>query len=109
MRHAAGPALAIGKFDALHLGHRALAQRAATLGEPGLLQFSGMAEVLGWPQRLPLVASSATRSASRIPERPATMPHPNQAEASTRRTGTPRVAVISRSLAMALIAVPSLE
>jgi riboflavin kinase/FMN adenylyltransferase len=58
MSAAAGPALAIGKFDALHLGHRALAERAATLGEPGLLQFSGMAEVLGWPQRLPLVAPS---------------------------------------------------
>jgi riboflavin kinase / FMN adenylyltransferase len=58
MRHAAGLALAIGKFDALHLGHRALVQRAATLGGPGLLQFSGMAEVLGWPPRLPLVAGS---------------------------------------------------
>ena len=36
-------------------------------------------------------------------------PHPNQADASTRRTGTPSVAVISRSLAIARIAVPSLE
>jgi riboflavin kinase/FMN adenylyltransferase len=58
MSAAAGPALAIGKFDALHLGHRALVERAAALGAPGLLQFSGMAEVLGWPQRLPLVAGS---------------------------------------------------
>ena len=55
---AAGPALAIGKFDALHLGHRALARRAAELGAPALLQFSGMAAVLGWPPRLPLVAMS---------------------------------------------------
>ncbi len=58
MSGAAGPALAIGKFDALHLGHRALVARAAAIGAPGLLQFSGMAEVLGWPQRLPLVAGS---------------------------------------------------
>ena len=33
---------------------------------------------------------------------------PSQAAASTRRTGTPSVAVISRSLASARIAVPSL-
>lgn len=58
MSAAAGLALAIGKFDALHLGHRALVQRAAAIGAPGLLQFSGMAEVLGWPPRLPLVAGS---------------------------------------------------
>jgi riboflavin kinase/FMN adenylyltransferase len=58
MTPATGPALAIGKFDALHLGHRALVERAATLGEPCLLQFSGMAEELGWAQRLPLVAPS---------------------------------------------------
>jgi len=51
------PALALGKFDALHVGHKALADRARALGhEPWLLSFSGMAEVLGWPQRLPLVA-----------------------------------------------------
>ena len=38
---------------------------------------------------------------------PQTMPDPNQAAASTRRTGTPSVAVISRSLASARMAVPS--
>ena len=51
-----GRALAIGKFDALHLGHRALAERAAALGAPLLLGFAGMAEVLGWPARPPLLA-----------------------------------------------------
>lgn len=49
-------ALAIGKFDALHLGHRALIARAATLGRPHLLTFSGMATILNWPARQPLVA-----------------------------------------------------
>ena len=43
-----------------------------------------------------------------MPAMPASMPQPNQAAASTRRTGTPSVAVISRSLAIARIAVPSL-
>jgi riboflavin kinase/FMN adenylyltransferase len=49
-------ALAIGKFDALHRGHRALADQAARLGEPALLTFAGMAAVLGWSPRPPLVA-----------------------------------------------------
>ncbi len=106
---AAGSVVALGKFDALHRGHRALALAAASLaaagplpppsqehaqdaavrsggeascsgqlhaspcsmgsgssgggavggataGGPVLLSFSGMAEVLGWPVRLPLVA-----------------------------------------------------
>jgi riboflavin kinase/FMN adenylyltransferase len=47
---------AIGKFDSLHLGHRALVQNAALWGKPSLLTFPGMAEVLGWGERLPLVA-----------------------------------------------------
>lgn len=52
-------ALAIGKFDALHRGHRALIERAARLGEPALLTFSGMAAVLGWrADWQPLVAPS---------------------------------------------------
>ncbi|GAX77126.1 hypothetical protein CEUSTIGMA_g4572.t1 [Chlamydomonas eustigma] len=50
--------VALGKFDSMHLGHRALAVQAAIQlgGTPCLLSFSGMAEVLGWPKRLPLVA-----------------------------------------------------
>ncbi len=49
--------LCIGKFDALHRGHRALAEHAAAVGGPvALLRFSGMAEALGWESRLPLVA-----------------------------------------------------
>ncbi|MBA3700701.1 MAG: riboflavin biosynthesis protein RibF [Planctomycetes bacterium] len=51
-------AYAIGKFDALHRGHLALVEHAAQLGSPCLLGFSGMAEVLGWPTRRPLVAPS---------------------------------------------------
>jgi len=49
-------ACAIGKFDALHLGHRALVEHARGCGEPTLVTFSGMAEILGWPQRPPLLA-----------------------------------------------------
>ncbi|KAL3139855.1 hypothetical protein ABBQ38_004152 [Trebouxia sp. C0009 RCD-2024] len=55
----AGPVVvALGKFDGMHQGHRLLAQQAASSGSPFLLSFSGMAEVLGWPARLPLVAPS---------------------------------------------------
>ena len=50
--------VALGKFDGMHQGHRLLAQQAASCGAtPYLLSFSGMAEVLGWPARLPLVAA----------------------------------------------------
>lgn len=50
------PAVAVGKFDALHLGHRALAVRAAALGAPLLLRLTALAEAFGWPARPPLVA-----------------------------------------------------
>lgn len=72
------PIVALGKFDAMHRGHRSLAAAAAQIhllerGEngggggagggstlprkqPWLLSFSGMAEVLGWEPRRPLVA-----------------------------------------------------
>lgn len=52
----AGRHVALGKFDALHTGHRALAAAASTAGPPALLSFAGMAEVLGWERRLPLTA-----------------------------------------------------
>lgn len=42
----------MGKFDALHLGHRELAIQASKAGTPFLLSFVGMAEVLGWEYRL---------------------------------------------------------
>ena len=48
--------LCLGKFDALHRGHRALVARAADLGHPVMLSFTGMAPLLGWTPRLPLVA-----------------------------------------------------
>jgi riboflavin kinase/FMN adenylyltransferase len=53
----ARPAVCVGKFDALHLGHRALAEHAAGLGQPLLLTLSGMAAAFGWTPRAPLVAA----------------------------------------------------
>lgn len=50
-----GVVVALGKFDAMHAGHRALAEAAADMGGyPCLLSFSGMAEVLQLPSRQPL-------------------------------------------------------
>ncbi len=48
--------VAIGKFDALHRGHRLLVETARRLGPPVMLRFEGMAEALGWAPRLPLLA-----------------------------------------------------
>lgn len=50
-------AVCLGKFDAMHKGHYALAERAAKLGYPVMLSFSGMAETLGWEERLPITAT----------------------------------------------------
>ncbi|XP_015893498.1 FAD synthetase 1, chloroplastic isoform X2 [Ziziphus jujuba] len=52
----AGGIVALGKFDALHIGHRELAIQASKIGSPFLLSFVGMAEVLGWEPRAPIVA-----------------------------------------------------
>lgn len=52
----AGSIVALGKFDALHIGHRELATQASKAGVPILLSFTGMAEVLGWAPRAPIVA-----------------------------------------------------
>lgn len=52
----AGGIVALGKFDALHIGHRELAIQASKVGFPFLLSFVGMAEVLGWEPRPPIVA-----------------------------------------------------
>lgn len=50
-----GACVALGKFDAMHVGHRELAARCAAMGEtPFLVSFWGMAEVLGWEGRLPV-------------------------------------------------------
>ena len=51
--------------------------------------------------------SRPTRLDSSRPVRPDSRPEPSQAAASTRRTGTPSMAVISRSLASERMAVPS--
>ncbi|KAL2226360.1 UNVERIFIED_CONTAM: FAD synthetase 1, chloroplastic, partial [Sesamum indicum] len=47
--------VALGKFDALHIGHRELVIQAAKIGVPFLLSFVGMAEILGWEPRAPIV------------------------------------------------------
>ncbi|RDY03109.1 FAD synthetase 2, chloroplastic, partial [Mucuna pruriens] len=52
----AGGIVALGKFDALHIGHRELAIQASKAGPPFLLSFVGMAKVLGWEPRAPIVA-----------------------------------------------------
>lgn len=40
--------VALGKFDAMHLGHRSLVEKAASMGEqPWMISFSGMAAELG--------------------------------------------------------------
>ncbi|WOH15717.1 hypothetical protein DCAR_0935260 [Daucus carota subsp. sativus] len=52
----AGGIVALGKFEALHIGHRELAIQASRVGIPFLLSFVGMAEVLGWEFRAPIVA-----------------------------------------------------
>ncbi|GMN52590.1 hypothetical protein TIFTF001_021734 [Ficus carica] len=52
----AGGVVALGKFDALHIGHRELAIQASKVGPPFLLSFIGMAEVLGWEPGPPIVA-----------------------------------------------------
>lgn len=52
----APPAVALGKFDALHLGHQALVQKAAELGSPYIISFGGMAEVFGLPVTKPITA-----------------------------------------------------
>jgi hypothetical protein len=46
-----GGIVALGKFDALHVGHRELAIKAAKVGRPFLLSFVGMEKVLGWEPR----------------------------------------------------------
>jgi len=50
------PVLALGKFNALHLGHKELLYQASRFGSPCLLTFSGMAAVLQWEPLPPLTA-----------------------------------------------------
>ena len=76
-----GVALALGKFDALHRGHRALALTAAELGDaPGLLSFDGMAEVLGCVR--PCKSSGACVAAWVAPRSPCLVTHTAQVGAS---------------------------
>ena len=50
--------VALGKFDAMHRGHRELARAASKMGAPYLVSFGGMAEVLGWAPKLNVVAQT---------------------------------------------------
>ena len=45
-RALAGVALALGNFDGVHLGHRALFKEAAAHGRPGALTFEQAANLL---------------------------------------------------------------
>lgn len=50
--------LCLGKFDGMHRGHLALLRRAAQYGAPTILRMTGMATVLGWIPRPPLVSEA---------------------------------------------------
>nr|DAD27544.1 TPA_asm: hypothetical protein HUJ06_029012 [Nelumbo nucifera] len=52
----AGGIVALGKFDALHVGQQQLAIQASKAGVPFLLSFVGVEEVLGRAPRVPIVA-----------------------------------------------------
>ncbi|CAH2073543.1 unnamed protein product [Thlaspi arvense] len=64
----AGGIVALGKFDALHIGHRELAIQASRIGTPYLLSFVGMAEVLGENYRFGYKASGDSSELVRLCE-----------------------------------------
>ena len=82
------------------------AQNATTIDRNRAINAAANDEIT---KNVNVVGSNATKSANKIPATPDNTPHPNHAAASTRRTGTPNVAVISRSFAIARIAVPNFE
>ncbi|CAH9058271.1 unnamed protein product [Cuscuta epithymum] len=88
----AGGVVALGKFDALHIGHRELAIQAAKIGAPFLLSFIGMAEVLGWESRAPIVAKCDRKRvlSSWAPYCGQMIPREFQIEFSKVRNFTPR-------------------
>uniref|UniRef100_A0A0E0KKA9 FAD synthase n=1 Tax=Oryza punctata TaxID=4537 RepID=A0A0E0KKA9_ORYPU len=94
--------VALGKFDALHIGHRELAMYASKAGIPFLLSFVGMAEVLGWEYRPPIVAQCDRRRvlSSWAPYCKNVVPIEYQVEFSKVRYLTPRQFVerLSRDL-----------
>lgn len=97
-----GGIVALGKFDALHIGHRELAIQASKIGVPFLLSFVGMAEVLGWEPRAPIVAKCDRKQVllSWAPYCGNVAPQEFQVEFSSVRHLTPRqfVEKLSREL-----------
>ncbi|CAL0316244.1 unnamed protein product [Lupinus luteus] len=88
----AGGIVALGKFDALHIGHRELATQASRAGPPFLLSFVGMAKVLGWENRAPIVAKCDRKRvlSSWVPYCCNTIPEEFEVEFSSVRHLTPR-------------------
>jgi hypothetical protein len=52
------PVAALGKFDSLHAGHRALARAAAALGDANLVRLTQVERALGKPEQAPIAACS---------------------------------------------------
>lgn len=92
LSYVTGGIVALGKFDALHVGHRELAVQAAKAGAPFLLSFIGMAEVLGWEPRAPVVAKCDRKRvlSSWAPYCGEVIPTEFQVEFSKVRSLTPR-------------------
>ncbi|XP_014512574.1 FAD synthetase 1, chloroplastic isoform X1 [Vigna radiata var. radiata] len=88
----AGGVVALGKFDALHIGHRELAIQASKAGHPFLLSFVGMDKVLGWEPRAPIVAKCDRKRvlSSWVPYCCNTVPEEFQVEFSSVRHLSPR-------------------
>ncbi|KAL3502313.1 hypothetical protein ACH5RR_036762 [Cinchona calisaya] len=103
----AGGIVALGKFDALHIGHRELAIQASKVGVPFLLSFVGMAEVLGWEPRAPIVAKCDRKRvlSSWAPHCGKLIPTEFQIEFSKVRNLTPRQFVEKLSLELGVCGV----
>lgn len=55
------PVAALGKFDGLHAGHKAIANAASALGDANLVRLTQVHEALGIPESTPIVEYSDRR------------------------------------------------